>query len=121
MEAIFGLRKPDSVSVLINGEDLAINSPADAFDHGLGLVPESRKEQGLVLGMSCKENTTLANISKFTRPGWIDTAAERKLFEEYRERLRIKCPGWEYRLSTSVVATRRRWSLVNGRVSRQKF
>lgn len=96
METIFGLRKPDSGSVQINGEHLAINSPSDAIDHGLGLVPESRKEQGLVLGMSCKDNTTLANIGKFTRFGWIDTAAERTIFEEYMDKLRIKCPGWEY-------------------------
>ncbi|KPP99354.1 MAG: ABC-type ribose uptake system ATPase component RbsA [Marinobacter sp. HL-58] len=96
METIFGLRKPDTGSVQINGEDLVINSPCDAIDHGLGLVPESRKEQGLVLGMSCKDNTTLANISKFTKFGWIDTAAERTIFEEYMEKLRIKCPGWEY-------------------------
>jgi ribose transport system ATP-binding protein len=96
METIFGLRKPDNGRVQINGKDLVINSPCDAIDHGLGLVPESRKEQGLVLGMSCKDNTTLANINKFTSYGWIDTAAEKGVFEEYMEKLRIKCPGWEY-------------------------
>lgn len=96
METIFGLRKPDAGSVKVHGEELAINSPTDAIDQGLGLVPESRKEQGLVLGMSCKDNTTLANIIEFTKFGWVDTVAEKKVFEEYKEKLRIKCPGWEY-------------------------
>lgn len=96
METIFGLRKPDSGEIRIHGKQLGINSPSDAIDQGLGLVPESRKEQGLVLGMSCKDNTTLAHLGDFTRYGWIDTSAERDLFEDYMKKLRIKTPGWDY-------------------------
>lgn len=96
METIFGLRHPDSGKIKVNGEELGINSPTDAIDHGLGLVPENRKEQGLVLGMSCKDNTTLANISNFTKHGWVDTIAEKATFDEYMKKLRIKCPGWDY-------------------------
>lgn len=96
METIFGLRTPSAGSIGINGEQVQIQSPTEAIELGLGLVPESRKEQGLVLGMSCKDNTTLANISEFTRFGWVDTVAEKRVFEEYLEKLRIKCPGWDY-------------------------
>ena len=96
METIFGLRKADSGDVKVNGEKLAIHSPTDAIDQGLALVPESRKEQGLVLEMSCKDNTTLAHLADFTKFGWVDTEAERKIFAKYMDKLRIKCPGWEY-------------------------
>jgi ribose transport system ATP-binding protein len=96
METIFGLRKPDSGEIRVNGKASGINCPSDAIDHGLGLVPESRKEQGLVLGMSCKDNTTLAHLGDFTKFGWINAAAEKAIFNQYMEKLRIKCPGWEY-------------------------
>lgn len=95
METIFGLRRADAGQIRINGEELGINSPSAAINHGLGLVPESRKEQGLVLGMSCKENITLAHLSDFTKFGWVNTAAEKDTFDSYMKMLRIKTPGSE--------------------------
>lgn len=94
VETLFGIRKPDMGTIKIRGELVHLHSPADAIAHGLALVPENRKEQGLVLGMNCRDNTTLPNLKEYTKLGWIDTGAETKVFERYQEQLQIKTPGW---------------------------
>ena len=55
-ETIFGLRRPTAGRILLGGEEVDIHSPAQAIEMGISLVPESRKEQGLILGMSCRDN-----------------------------------------------------------------
>ena len=61
-ETLFGLRKPSAGRILIDGTEVEISSPADAIKKGISLVPESRKEQGLVLGMNCRDNITLPQV-----------------------------------------------------------
>ena len=94
VETLFGIRKPERGTIKIRGEVVHLSSPADAIAHGLALVPENRKEQGLVLGMNCRDNTSLPNLTKYTRLGWIDTGKETEVFERYQEQLQIKTPGW---------------------------
>lgn len=52
MRAVFGLDAISEGEILIDGKPVRINSPSDAIKHGLGLVPEDRKHDGLILGMS---------------------------------------------------------------------
>ncbi|GGX54759.1 sugar ABC transporter ATP-binding protein [Saccharospirillum salsuginis] len=94
VETLFGIRKPERGTIRIRDELVHLSSPADAIEHGLALVPENRKEQGLVLGMNCRDNTSLPNLAEYTRMGWIDTAKETEVFERYQEQLQIKTPGW---------------------------
>jgi ABC-type sugar transport system ATPase subunit len=62
---------------------------------GLGLVPEDRKRQGLVLSMSCLANGSLASLPRLTRMGFIRGTAERALVQTYVDRLRVKTPALE--------------------------
>ncbi len=63
LESIFGLHpQTTSGTVSIRGEACNPESPSDAMRHGIGLVPEDRKEQGLVLCMSVENNISLSNI-----------------------------------------------------------
>jgi ABC-type sugar transport system ATPase subunit len=57
------LKKGD---VLIDGKPVEIRSPADAVRHGIGWVPEDRKQHGLVLDMDVQENTTLAILHRIS-------------------------------------------------------
>ena len=93
-ETIFGLRTPDAGEIRVHGEVVQIASPPDAIRHGIALAPESRKEQGLVLGMSCRDNMSLAQLEGVSATGWLDRGAEQAIYDEYAERLALKSPSW---------------------------
>ena len=67
VEAIFGLDPAATGRVTVKGSALALGSRDAALAAGLGLVPEDRKRQGLVLGLNNRENTSLAALPQLTR------------------------------------------------------
>jgi ABC-type sugar transport system ATPase subunit len=81
-------------TVLIDGAVASIHTPADAVAHGIGWVPEDRKQQGLVLGMDVAQNTSLAVLERISAAlGAIDVRRERAIAAEYVERLSIATPS----------------------------
>lgn len=95
VEAIFGLDPAATGSLAVKGKLLPLGSLATALAAGVGLVPEDRKRQGLVLGLNCRENTCLAALPALTTFGWVRRAAEQTLAERYTKRLRVKAPSLE--------------------------
>lgn len=93
-ETIFGLRTPSAGQILLNGQEVQITSPIDAIRLGISLVPEDRKDQGLVLGMNCKDNMSLPQVGRLTKGPFVDHTAEIAIFDKYREKLDIRTPGW---------------------------
>jgi ribose transport system ATP-binding protein len=93
--AIFGADPIDSGKIEVLGKSVKIRSPQDAIRHGIGLVTEDRKQQGLVLGMAIRENTTLANLDLLATLGFIRRREEREVAEKYRGDLSIKTPTIE--------------------------
>ena len=94
-ETLFGLRAPSAGEIFVEGQRIESRSSTDAVAQGIALVPESRKEQGLVLGMNCRDNITLSHLNDVSRfGGWLDGAKELEIFEKYRKQLAIKTPGW---------------------------
>lgn len=93
-ETLFGLRKPASGEILIDGEVVEISSPRAAISLGISLVPENRKEQGLVLQMNCRDNMTLPQVQDLTTGPFVSQGAELAIFDQYRDRLAIKTPSW---------------------------
>jgi ribose transport system ATP-binding protein len=93
--AIFGADPIDSGQIEVFGKPVTIRSPQDAIKHGIGLVTEDRKQQGLVLGMAVRENDTLANLGALSRFGFIKRGEERRVAEEYKISLAIKTPTIE--------------------------
>ena len=92
MELICGAKKMDSGEVWMNGKKMHITSPASAIEHGIGLIPEDRKEQGVILFNTVKFNTSLSAMHKLTRFGFINGKKNKEMAEKYRETLRIKVP-----------------------------
>ena len=92
MELICGAKKMDSGEVWMNGKKVRITSPASAIEHGIGLIPEDRKEQGVILFNTVKFNTSLSAAHKLTRFGFISGKKNKEMAEKYRETLRIKVP-----------------------------
>lgn len=93
-ETLFGLRKPTAGRIFLKGEEVTITSPIDAIQKGISLVPESRKEQGLVLGMNCRDNMTLPQVGDLTAGPFVSDGAEISIYDQYRDRLQIKSPSW---------------------------
>lgn len=99
-ETIFAVRRPDSGEIIFDGEVATFSSPRDAIDKGMALVPESRKEQGLILGMGGRQNITLPHLDDlFSKMGITNVKQELRVFEEYKEKLEVKTTGPEQQLS----------------------
>lgn len=90
---ISGADRCDSGEVELDGKKLKLVTPADAIEAGICLLSEDRKDQGLILGQSIKENFGLPNLKKFSSKGWLDGQAEAESFSEYIKKLQIKVSG----------------------------
>ena len=91
--ALFGLDPLASGRVWVRGSPARIRTPRDAMRLGIGLVPEDRKRQGLILSMTSLANTTLVILHTLARLGFIRHRAERALASTYFQRLRVRAPG----------------------------
>jgi len=91
-KTIFGLFKPSEGEIYVKGERVNINSPKEAIDLGIYYLSESRKDEGLVLGMSVEENTSLSVLKNITNLGLIDNQEEEKLAKKYVQGLKVKTP-----------------------------
>jgi len=95
LQALFGIDAPVGGVVRLKGQALAARSPAAAIRAGVALVPEDRKQQGLVLEMSVRENATLPSLRFEQRLGFVGQASERATCRKVIEELRVKTPGPE--------------------------
>jgi len=95
VQAIFGLDPNATGRVTVKGQPLPLGSIDQALAAGLGLLPEDRKRQGLVLGLNCRENTALAMLPSLSRLGWVRREEERSLTQRFVNRLRVKTPSLE--------------------------
>ncbi|MGW1780193.1 sugar ABC transporter ATP-binding protein [Streptomyces sp. NPDC002143] len=77
LETIYGARKPSAGQVLVDGRPLRPGSVPAAVRAGLGLAPEERKAQALLMLESVTRNVSVSSMSRFSRGGWIDRRAER--------------------------------------------
>ncbi len=93
VNAIFGKEPKLSGKVYINGREVQIKSPFDAMKHGMALLTEERKKDGIISGMSIRENITLPLLKTVSRRGVLNFKKERELSGKYFESLNVKAPG----------------------------
>ncbi|TRD22228.1 sugar ABC transporter ATP-binding protein [Palleronia caenipelagi] len=93
VETIFGVRKADGGKLWWNGAEIPLPTPRQSIDMGMALVPESRKEQGLVLMMGGRENTSLPHLQLFSSGSIMDKKKELETYRKYQEALAIKTTG----------------------------
>lgn len=92
---LFGADRRDSGTIELDGVRLAIRSPRDAVSAGICLLTEDRKNQGLILGRSVRENFGLPNLVQFATLGMVSVSAEQTAFQQYVDSLRIRIPHQE--------------------------
>jgi ABC-type sugar transport system ATPase subunit len=94
-QAIFGLDPRRTGTVSVDGREIPRGDVASAMEAGIGLLPEDRKRQGLVLGLNGRENGSLAVLRRWSHWGWMDRRRERDQIEGLFGRLRVKSPTIE--------------------------
>ena len=95
MRAIFGADPIISGEISLEGDPLNIKSPRDAINKGIALCPEDRKEQGLVLGRSIRDNVSIPVLSKLKKGLFMDVKAADNLAAEAVKKYSIKTPSTE--------------------------
>ena len=90
MQALFGLTRPSSGSITLNGAPFSPHNPGDAIRQGLVYVPEDRQHQGAILTLPIFQNITLPQLGGISRSGFIDMAREYDVAREYATLLQLK-------------------------------
>jgi ribose transport system ATP-binding protein len=100
LRALFGADLCDSAEVYLGAskEPLKIRSPGDAVQNGIALVPEDRKQHGLLLGLPVRVNISLTRLSSVSRFGWIKVFKEKALADGFTDALSIRCSSCEQKV-----------------------
>ncbi len=90
-ESLFGLHhRALSGAIVLDGETTSFKTPIEAIESGMALVPEDRKMDGIVPGMSVSDNITLTVLDKVTKYGLLNDRLESKLFDKHMAALNLK-------------------------------
>lgn len=95
MHAIFGDRKLTTGETYLDGERISVSSPKEAMSHGIALVNEDRKTQGLLLDKSIRENITIANFDELSKNGLIREKMEKDVVESSSKMFNIRTESIE--------------------------
>ncbi len=93
MELIYGHRKKDSGKIIFRGEEINMRTPRDAVQKGIGLIPEERKKQGLILGLSVFDNAAITVLERFSRFGFLQRKVITKKVKDMIRDIDIKTPS----------------------------
>jgi ribose transport system ATP-binding protein len=93
VRAVAAADRPSGGVVRVDGTARRIRGPREAIEAGIALITEDRKAQGLVLGMSVRENTTLAHLDAFAPGGFISERSEYEVTNRMIAELQIRTPG----------------------------
>lgn len=93
VRAIFGADKVDEGHCEVFGQRVNFRSPSDAISQGIGLVPEDRRVQGLLLSKTIKQNASIVSLRENSNNGFIRFSWETANAREYMEVLKIKAPN----------------------------
>ncbi|HEY1716738.1 MAG TPA: sugar ABC transporter ATP-binding protein [Verrucomicrobiae bacterium] len=97
-KTIVGLDAAPEKEIVLDGKTVSVNTPRDAIERGIYLVPENRRTEGLVVEMSVRENVTLPSLKNFSRLGLIQRGRECKAARQQIDSLKIKTPTVETRV-----------------------
>ena len=96
LQTLFGVTPAVGGELRVCGESVRLRSPIDAIHAGIALVPEDRKQHGLVLEMAVRENLSLASLRRDQRGGFLNRSAEQAVCDEMIPKLSIKTPSpWQ--------------------------
>jgi ribose transport system ATP-binding protein len=92
---VFGIVRPLGGEIVVDEKPVRVDSPRDAIDHGIYLVPEDRRKTGLITSMALRENVTIPDLWRYANLGLISYGSELRAAEEQRKKLSIKTTSCE--------------------------
>lgn len=95
LQTLFGVTPAVGGGMRVQGQALRPRSPQAAIAAGMALVPEDRKQHGLILAMSVRENASLPSLRRDHRQGFLNRTAEQTVARNTVEKLGVKTPGLE--------------------------
>jgi len=98
LRTLFGIDAPLAGSIVAAGQTLLLRSPQDAIAAGIALVPEDRKQQGIVLDMAIRQNIGLASAHRHSKAGFLSFSTEQEQSQEMCSRLRVRMPNDQARV-----------------------
>jgi len=98
--AIFGEDRLEDGEIYLHGQKVSIKSPMQAVKRGIGLVPEDRITQGIILNAPIRNNVTLPFVTRLSSNGFINMKKERNVAREYMEHLKVKALGEDVKVNT---------------------
>ena len=96
MRALFGADPINKGKVKVRGKECTVDKPSDAIKIGIGLLPESRKEQGLHLNLNIRRNISYANLKKFTKGLFISRGQEKQEATRQMSDIKVVAPSSEF-------------------------
>ncbi len=93
LETLFGITPALAGKIEIDGRSESLQNPREAIAAGIALVPEDRKQQGLIIDMAVADNLSLASVGRDQKRGFLNYDAERDISAEMMDRMRIKTPS----------------------------
>ncbi len=90
---LFGADKMDAGTVKLDGQVVKVHDPGTAIKLGIGLIPEDRKHQGVLLGFGIDWNISLTHLPGISKATVVNTKTEAEQAEEFIKKLRIKTPS----------------------------
>jgi ribose transport system ATP-binding protein len=91
----FGIARQLGGEIIVDGNPVQVHSPRDAIAHGIYLVPEDRRKNGLITSMAVRENVTLPDLWRYANFGVISYSSESRAAEEQRKKLSIRTTSCE--------------------------
>ncbi|MFD9700094.1 sugar ABC transporter ATP-binding protein [Lentzea sp. NPDC059081] len=100
IHALMGALPTTAGAMSLDGEPYAPKHPADAVRAGVGLIPEDRKHQGLLLDAPVRWNISLASLPRIAKRGYLRPRAEKEFTDEVRRSVRVRCATQEQPIGT---------------------
>jgi ribose transport system ATP-binding protein len=115
---IFGVTPPQGGEITLKGRKVHISSPMEAVALGIGLVPENRIAQGVILNASIQNNITLPFVERLARLGFIRGTEEVAVVAEYMDHLKVKAPSGKSKVKTLSGGNQQKVSIAKWLASR---
>ncbi len=100
IRALYGADKVRGHEVLLRGKPITIRNPKQAISAGIGMVPEDRKREGLILPFTVESNISMACLERVTKYGIVDRSAEKDIAQRQIDALSIKTPSQTTKMLT---------------------
>ena len=121
MKAIYGALKRDSGQLVVEGKVINPRSPQEGLANGIAYISEDRKGDGLILGMSVKENMSLCSLKHFSKGMQLDHNAESLAVEDFIHLFNIKTPSKNQIIGNLSGGNQQKVAIAKGLMTRPKI